>query len=226
MTILEPTTTMTDFILAAMAFYFGHMCYRVHAKSNDLSGLDKRYQQFWGVTFLFLGIASLLGGIAHGFIHLKGSYPMLIKAWPFTVMNMGMASFYLLLTVAMEYFPRRRNGLFFFAYIKMLAFLLLMFGYPKAYFGPFLNVSFKLVLFDYGPILLLLLIMNAREYLQTKNLASKTMAISVVISILGSVVQMSGFTIHKHFNHNDLYHVINMVAMVLMYKAVKLKRIS
>jgi hypothetical protein len=226
MTMLEPTTTITDFILAALSFYYGHMLYRFHARSGNKDALNRRYDEFWGIFFLFLGIGSLLGGVAHGFINLKGSYPVLVKAWPFTVMNLGFASFYLLLIIALEYFPRQRGILSFIAYFKMLAFFLLMYGYPKKYFGDFDNVSFKLVLFDYGPVLFLLLIMNLWDFIKTKSSAAKLMCMSVLVSIIGSCVQASGYTIHPQFNHNDLYHVISMFSLYLMYKAVTLKQLN
>ena len=114
-------------------------------------------------------MASLLGAIAHGVPHMAGDYPMLRGAWPFTVMSMGMVSFYMLLTIAMEYFPRKRNIIFFLAYFKVMAFLMLMFGYPKKYFGEFQNVSFNLVILDYAPIMLLLLGMNIKDIIQKKS---------------------------------------------------------
>jgi hypothetical protein len=30
-----------------------------------------------------------------------------------------------------------------------------------------------------------------------------------------------GFALHQHFNHNDLYHVIQIAAMVLFYIGAK-----
>ena len=40
----------------------------------------------------------------------------------------------------------------------------------------------------------------------------------VALSIVGALVQASGFTLHEHFNHNDLYHVIQTVAVILLYR--------
>jgi hypothetical protein len=42
--------------------------------------------------------------------------------------------------------------------------------------------------------------------------------LGLIITLVGAVVQQSGFTIHKHFNHNDLYHVIQMVGIWYIYK--------
>ena len=132
----------------------------------------------------------------------------------------------------MEYFPRKRNIIFILAYLKVLAFLMLMFGYPKKYFGEFQNISFNLVIFDYLPVILLLLLMNSMEFVKTRNQAAKTkkpaaktMMIGILISIAGTLVQMSGFGFHQHFNHNDIYHVIQMVAIYMIFKAVTLKRL-
>lgn len=35
--------------------------------------------------------------------------------------------------------------------------------------------------------------------------------------MLAASVQASGFALHRHFNHNDLYHVIQIAAMVLLF---------
>jgi len=35
-------------------------------------------------------------------------------------------------------------------------------------------------------------------------------------------VQVSGFSLHQHFNHNDLFHVFQMVGMIVMYRGSQL----
>jgi trimethylamine:corrinoid methyltransferase-like protein len=47
------------------------------------------------------------------------------------------------------------------------------------------------------------------------------MLAGVAVSIVGALVQASGFTLHEHFNHNDLYHVIQIAALVLLYRGAK-----
>ena len=36
--------------------------------------------------------------------------------------------------------------------------------------------------------------------------------------ILGSLIQMSKIKFHKHFNNNDLFHLIELVALYFLYK--------
>jgi hypothetical protein len=42
------------------------------------------------------------------------------------------------------------------------------------------------------------------------------------VSVLAALVQQSGLTLHRNFNHNDLYHVIQLVALWLLYRGGKL----
>jgi len=47
------------------------------------------------------------------------------------------------------------------------------------------------------------------------------MLAGVAVSFLAGAVQASGFALHEHFNHNDLYHVVQIVAMLLFYAGLK-----
>ena len=217
--VLEPTTTITDFILSGMSFYFGHVLF--WGKYPSLN--EKKFKRSWALMFLFLGIGSFLGGVSHGFAYLKEDYLYMNRTWPLTVLSIGVASYYLLLSIAIEYFPKYKSQIFLLAYAKMTAFLLLMFGYPEKYFGDFLTVNFSLVILDYAPVLVLLLVMNIIDYVKTKRIAAKAMIIGIALSICGTIIQTSGFSLHQHFNHNDIYHVFQMVAIYLMFRAVKLK---
>lgn len=224
-TILEPTTAITDFILAGMSFYFGHVLYWHHQKLGKNNSFDKRYSQYWAMAFLFLGMGSFLGGLSHGFAYLKDQYTFLTAAWPFTVLSIAMASFYLFLAISLEYFPNQRRWLYMLGYCKFMVLMLLLFGYPKPYFGEFKTVSFNLVILDYAPVMLWLLAMNAWEFIHKKAKPAKVMVIGILTSIVGTMVQMSGFGFHEHFNHNDIYHVFQMVAIYLMFKSVTIKKL-
>jgi hypothetical protein len=47
------------------------------------------------------------------------------------------------------------------------------------------------------------------------------MLAGVAVSVLAGLVQASGFALHAHFNHNDLYHVIQTAAMFAFYTGLK-----
>jgi hypothetical protein len=46
----------------------------------------------------------------------------------------------------------------------------------------------------------------------------------VMVSFAAAGVQQSGFALHQHFNHNDLYHVIQMAGVYLLYRGGRLLR--
>ncbi len=50
------------------------------------------------------------------------------------------------------------------------------------------------------------------------------LVLGIVTTLVGAGVQASGFTLHRHFNHNDLYHVIQMAATVMLYRGALLAR--
>jgi hypothetical protein len=43
----------------------------------------------------------------------------------------------------------------------------------------------------------------------------------VGLSLVAGAVQASGFDLHRLFNHNDLYHVIQIAAMLAYYRGVR-----
>ncbi len=75
MTIHEPVTLITDFILAIASAIFGTLLWR---KGN----------RFWAVAFFFTAAGSFLGGTYHGF----GGIPI----WIATVCSIGLASLFFL----------------------------------------------------------------------------------------------------------------------------------
>ena len=44
---------------------------------------------------------------------------------------------------------------------------------------------------------------------------------SIAVAALGAVVQATRFTLHPRFNFNDLYHVIQIVSLILLYRGAR-----
>ena len=45
----------------------------------------------------------------------------------------------------------------------------------------------------------------------------KWIVAAVVLTLAGLGVQMTGFRAHQHFNHNDIFHVIQILAMYVFF---------
>jgi hypothetical protein len=46
----------------------------------------------------------------------------------------------------------------------------------------------------------------------------KWMVAGIAVTLIGALVQQTGFRHHADFNHNDAYHVIQLVALYLFFK--------
>jgi hypothetical protein len=66
-------------------------------------------------------------------------------------------------------------------------------------------------------MLLILLLQIATPALRRAPSAPWIVA-GVAVTIAAAAVQQSGFDLHRHLNHNDLQHLVQMVAVFLLYK--------
>lgn len=194
MSVHEPMTLATDYLIAIAAMLFAWRLRGTH--------------RFWSLAFLFTAIAALLGGTYHGFVpHLA---PLAaIAVWKATLFSLGLTSFFLLLGLGAAVgagAPSR--SLTAFAVVKLVVYTSWMITHD----------DFVWVLIDYGIALLMLASFQLAAWLRHRAPSAPWILASVAVSILAAAVQASGLTLHRHFNHNDLYHVIQVVALWLMYR--------
>jgi hypothetical protein len=81
--------------------------------------------------------------------------------------------------------------------------------------------AFLYAILDYAPAMLYVLALQARAWFHREE-SGRWIVAGILVSFAGAGVQQSGFTIHQHFNHNDLYHVIQMVGIYLLYRGGRL----
>ena len=41
---------------------------------------------------------------------------------------------------------------------------------------------------------------------------------AVILTLIGLAAQQSGWSLHERFNHNDLYHVVQMAGLYCLYR--------
>ena len=82
-----------------------------------------------------------------------------------------------------------------------------------------IDASFTTIVRFYAPILVLFLVVAARQAVRSRNRGWALIAASFAISLLGAAVQQARVSIHpEHFDHNAVYHVLQGVALVLLYR--------
>ncbi|MCI0622389.1 MAG: hypothetical protein L0387_12135 [Acidobacteria bacterium] len=128
--------------------------------------------------------------------------------WKVTILTIGIASFGMLTGSAIA------------ATTDTLRKMLLAFTAAKLalYSGWMLaHDEFIYVIADTGIAMALVAALHGWSAMRGRDCASLWMLGAVGASALAAGGQASGFALHRHFNHNDMYHVIQIGAMALFY---------
>ena len=194
--VAEPMTMATDYALAAVT---GCLCISLFRKFEKE---DSRL--FWALAFAALAVAAALGGTHHGFV---------IEAlWTPTLLSVGVASFAMVAGSAIA----TTRGVLRKALVALAAAKLL------AYSGWMLSHdAFIYVVADSGIALIAIAALHLSDF---RNASSRWVVAGVAASLAAAAAQASGFDLHRHFNHNDLYHVVQIAAMVIFYRGARLMR--
>ena len=195
-------TLVTDYILGTLA----GCCALLLLRQNRT--LKQQSVWLWAYALIVTALASYLGGTYHGFQHTLG-VPLAAVLWKATTLAMGAASFFLLAAALTAAFSGQdRRWLIGAAALKFTIYAVWMLGHDE----------FRFVIYDYGStlaILTLLLISGRTTGLKGHR---AYIASGILVSIAAAAVQQSGIRIHRHFNHNDLMHVIQMAGVWLLYQ--------
>ena len=155
----------------------------------------QRSQRFWALAFAALAVGAFLGGTWHGFVKSD-------LLWKATVLSVGVTSFGVVAGSALA--TTRSRLLPILAAIKL-----------AAYIGWMLfHNAFIYVVLDTGIALLVVAALHLWKW-------NGPILAGVAVSVIAGLVQASGFALHEHFNHNDLYHVIQIAGVVLLYHGAK-----
>ncbi|MBC8216105.1 MAG: hypothetical protein H8E64_06300 [Candidatus Marinimicrobia bacterium] len=200
--IYEPMTAFTDLIITVLGLMFAKGLYE-HFSVTALN-----VHLYWGFAFFMLATGAFFGAVSHGF----GPYfSQKVKAilWKITTLSIGIVSVSFLY-VLIDYFP----GVSSLGWIRWIPFIF----YIVYILVIMVNDKFINVIRFYVPVMLLVLLAMLYSQFVMKTAGPGYVSIGILISFIGAGVQASRFDLHKHFNHNDIYHVIQMFGMWFLYK--------
>lgn len=82
--------------------------------------------------------------------------------------------------------------------------------------------NFLIVKIHAGIVLLYSFIVHLLVYKRTKEEGSKLVAIGISITFIPIIIHSLKFSIHEWFNYKDISHVIIFIALLVIYKGVKI----
>ena len=197
---------LTDYGLALLCALYARRLWKVGADSGQLSVAN------WALGMACLAAASLAGGTFHGFSN-SLAQSILRSLWKITVYTIGLASFFWFagaLCASVTGTVRR--------WFMIVPWLQL------AVFSWWMTIhdEFLFVIYDYGSMSVGVLVLQLYGWYKFQDRSAPWLITGVLISVLAAVVQAAGLSFHRHFNHNDLYHVIQMGGMVVFCRGARL----
>jgi hypothetical protein len=195
-------TALTDLVLAAMAFYFACGLYGEYGLHRML------FHRYFSFAFWMLGIGAFLGAVSHG------AGPSMSKFWKSTVRKLTMLSIgfstFLMLTAALHHaFPAGATR-----FLGWMA-AALLFGYVVLIS---MDDRYVNVIRFYVPVMVFILILMLYSYFSRSLPGAGMMSVGLGVSFIAAGVQRSCFSLHRHLNHNDIYHIIQMGALYFLYR--------
>ncbi len=199
--IAEPVTTLTDYLLAMLAAWLGARLLRQTAVPRS------RSRTLLAGSFWSIALAALAGGTSHGFAPYLGDGAR-TALWKLTVLAVGATAF--LFVVASAYASLRAR--------PRRILLAIVTAQLVVYTGWMMrHDDFIWVIVNYVPQMVGVLVLQSVQMARRAPGAGWLVA-GLLLTLGGAAIQASGLAVHRYFNHNDLYHVVQMAGMVLLFR--------
>lgn len=203
--ITEPATMATDFLIAIICIIFAAGLERAGANRASAQGL-------WALSFAFTAIAAMIGGVVHGFaLHLGVAAKD--RLWKATQYTMGLTSL-AIVAAAVVAFVDGAAGRWLVA-VAVAKFVVYAAALRR-------RDDYAVVVVDYGASMIAMAALAITGWMRSEAPAAPWLVAGVVVSGVAAAVQLKKVAPHPRFNHNDLYHVIQIVALYLFYRGGRL----
>jgi len=198
-------TMLTDYVLGFAAAVFAVRLFALTRLNRSVA------LRFWAALFVATSAASFLGGTYHGLTE-ELNATALALLWYFTTLAVGIASFCFLAATIMQHAPARlRSILLVASSVKLVVYAVWMMSHD----------SFLFVIAEYGISLLIVLTVKVAAQIRGKDPSAKWIIAAIAVAMIAAGIQGSGIRLHEHFNHNDLYHVIQLGSLYLFYRGAR-----
>jgi len=208
MRVTEPMTMITDYGMGVLALVLAGRLFGDGAAGAQLSG------RLWAAALVMTAVAAFVGGTYHGFVTgMPGAAGRAV--WKATQLATGIGSACLLAAAAVA----ATTGTLQRALLAIVLVKLLAYAWAMA-----ASDEFTVVIVDYGTALLAVL--AAAWFIRPSGLTPATWWITgaVAAAVVAGAIQRARVSPHPSFNHNDLFHVVQMASLYLLYRGGLLLR--
>ena len=195
--VTEPATLITDYLMGGLALLWWH---RLGALPASTVRAD------WRQAFLLLAIASFAGGSYHGF-HTALSEPLPAWLWLATLASAALTSAYLLMAGTGQFAASGHGAWRLLAWLKAMVVILASLAWP----------DFLLVLADFAVSMLVIAFFAVRRW-EWDWTAPNMFLAGLGIFVLAGAIQALEVAPHPRFNHNDLFHVVQIAGNWMLYR--------
>ena len=207
MTLHEPMTVLTDYLLAALSAYWARRLARSGKTRLSAAGGN------WTWALAASAAAAFCGGSSHGFPTLPQPLPWIL--WKSTQASIGLAAYFAIRATALRLLPPGAARAALRLGAAQLAIYLLWIARHD---------DFIYSIADYGLAFVFALAVHARAALLQADAAARWIAGGILACFAGAAVQALGLAPHPRFNHNDLYHLVQMLGTWLIYRGALAQR--
>lgn len=196
----EPDVAFTDLGLAILAAFLG---WRLRAGAG-------------AVVMAGLASAALWGGIFHGFFPARTATRSGFVVWILVALSIVVVAATLLDLALRVLAPRLPPA--------ARRWIVAVYGAGSAGLVLFVDESFATVVRFYGPALALALVAAVQQAVRTRSAGWAFLVLGFTVSAGAALLQQAGVGIHpRYFNHNAVYHVLQGIALVLLYGGFRLE---
>lgn len=199
----SPATLLTDLILAGFAAYWATTLLAAGVGRGDAGAATV----VWGAGFAATALAAASGGVVHGFQHRMGRYSH--PLWRATLHLITFASA-AMLAAGVLVFPAPAVRLIGLAVVlvKLVTVSVVLARRPE----------FGVALADHAVALAGVLALQVAAAVDHGAASAPWIIAGIAVAVLAGAIQALRIAPHPRFDHNDLYHVVQLAALWLLYR--------
>ena len=200
--ITEPDVTFADYALAIECALFSYLLYRRGDREQPL-------RAWFALFFGSASVAALTGGTVHGFF-LDVTTVGYAILWPATLLAIGLAALAAWgIGARIQFSEPLARWITLVAAVQFVVYGVVVF---------FVTQEFLAAVLDYLPAAVFLAMAFAAAYKRGRERPVLVGLAGLMLTFVAAGVQQGGLALHPlYFNHNALYHVIQAVALFMIF---------